>query len=218
MRAEPSDKSEIVSQILLGETFKIVEQEEKWSKVQCSHDGYVGFIDNKQIGEECSEVKYSVPLPYPTLINERFLPAGCFTLTANSMKPWTDIQSCAISFLGTPYLWGGRTHAGIDCSGFTQIVMRLMGITIPRDAYQQAELGQTISFIEETQNGDIAFFDNLDGKITHVGIVLKNENKKFPSIIHASGEVRIDVLDNEGIKKENGEQTHRLRIIKRILN
>ena len=216
MRAEPSDKSELISQILFGETFSIVESHEKWSKVKNTIDGYEGFIDNKQLGLEEVQDNISPPLPFPVVHQQRFYPAGSILDFANEYQPWSDITECAKSFLGTPYLWGGRTHAGIDCSGFTQMVFRLMGKNIPRDAYQQAECGEVISFIEETQNGDVAFFDNTEGRIIHVGIIIKKPSNQFPTIIHASGEVRIDTLDNEGIKKENGEQSHRLRIIKRI--
>ena len=216
MRAEPSDKSELISQILFGETFSIVESHEKWSKVKNTIDGYEGFIDNKQLGLEEVQGNIRSPLPFPVFRQQRFYPAGSLLDFATEYQPWSDIAECAESFLGTPYLWGGRTHAGIDCSGFTQMVFRLMGKDIPRDAYQQAECGEVISFIEETQNGDVAFFDNTEGRIIHVGIIIKKLGDHFPTIIHASGEVRIDTLDNEGIKKENGEQSHRLRVIKRI--
>ena len=119
----------------------------------------------------------------------------------------------ALIFLNAPYLWGGRTPFGIDCSGFTQIVYRLQGINIPRDAHQQAEVGNTLSFIEESQEGDLAFFDDSEGEITHVGIIMNNNN-----IIHASGKVRIDKLDQQGIFNiEKKIHTHKLRIIKSIV-
>ncbi|MBM3428563.1 MAG: NlpC/P60 family protein, partial [Bacteroidetes bacterium] len=102
------------------------------------------------------------------------------------------------------------------CSGFSQMVFRLVGKNIPRDAYQQAELGEVVSFVEEAKTGDLAFFNNAEGHIIHVGILLNNHDSPFPKIIHASGWVRLDTLDSDGIKKENGEQSHRLRIIKRI--
>ena len=119
----------------------------------------------------------------------------------------------AMIFLNAPYLWGGRTPFGIDCSGFTQIIYRLQGINIPRDAYKQAEIGTTLSFINESEEGDLAFFDNAEGKIIHVGIIMK---KNY--IIHASGKVRIDKIDQEGIFNiEKKKHTHKLRIIKSIV-
>ena len=119
----------------------------------------------------------------------------------------------AKSFLNVPYLWGGRTHFGIDCSGFAQAVYRLQGITLKRDAYLQAEQGQTVDFLQEAKLGDLAFFDNEEGRITHVGMMLNNEQ-----IIHASGKVKIYKIDMQGIySAEQKKHTHKLRIVKRML-
>jgi len=119
----------------------------------------------------------------------------------------------ALIFLNAPYLWGGRTPFGIDCSGFTQIIYRLQGIKIPRDAYQQADLGTPLNFIEESEEGDLAFFNNNEGKIVHVGLIMKNNQ-----IIHASGKVRIDKIDQKGIFNiEKNKHTHKLRIIKKLI-
>ena len=105
---------------------------------------------------------------------------------------------------------------GIDCSGFSQIVMRLAGVDLPRDAWQQAAEGQEVSFIEECRTGDLAFFDNAEGRIIHVGMVLRTEDTFPPSIIHASGKVRIDSLDHQGIyNKDIGSYSHNLRMIRR---
>ena len=101
---------------------------------------------------------------------------------------------------------------GVDCSGFVQTVFKLAGNTLPRDAYQQAEIGNTLNFVDEAVAGDIAYFDNDEGRITHVGIML--DNKK---IIHASGKVRIDLIDHYGIyNEETSNYTHKLRLIKRL--
>ncbi len=132
------------------------------------------------------------------------------TVRITSPSP-EKIAEYAFMYLNAPYLWGGRTPFGIDCSGFTQIVFKLCGLKIPRDASQQVTLGDPLNFVEEAQTGDLAFFDNAEGRITHVGIVLDN-NK----IIHASGKVRIDQLDHFGIfNNELQKYTHRLRVIKR---
>ncbi|WP_286859961.1 MULTISPECIES: C40 family peptidase [Sphingobacterium] len=123
----------------------------------------------------------------------------------------TKVAELAMSYKDTPYLWGGRSQWGIDCSGFSQLIYSCFGITLPRDAYQQAELGETVDFISEIKVGDLAYFDNADGRITHVGIMLDRD-----TIIHASAKVRIDRMDNEGIfNQELNRYSHKLRIIKR---
>ena len=116
-------------------------------------------------------------------------------------------------YLNAPYLWGGKTPFGIDCSGFTQMVYKLNGYKIHRDASQQALEGEPLSFIEESEVGDLAFFDNDEGNIIHVGIIMENNY-----IIHASGKVRIDRLDHLGIyNPELKKHTHKLRVIKKII-
>ncbi|RZJ78356.1 MAG: hydrolase [Flavobacterium sp.] len=125
----------------------------------------------------------------------------------------SNIEATAKFFENAPYLWGGRTLFGIDCSGFVQIVYKLNGIALRRDASQQAEDGTLVDFLESAQLGDLAFFDNESGKITHVGLMLNNS-----TIIHAAGKVRIDAIDNQGIyNAELGKYTHKLRIIKRFV-
>lgn len=122
------------------------------------------------------------------------------------------LERIALRYLNAPYLWGGRSPFGIDCSGFTQIVFKFCGIPLKRDAYQQAEQGSGINFIEETQTGDLAFFANDENRIVHVGIVLKDQR-----IIHASGKVRIDKLDHFGIYNTDLKKyTHQLKALKRL--
>ena len=133
-------------------------------------------------------------------------------LTTPGFVKKEKITENALIYLNAPYLWGGRTPLGIDCSGLTQMIYRLQGIDLPRDAYQQAKVGTTLSFIEESEPGDLAFFDNEEGKVIHVGIILKDNH-----IIHASGKVRIDRIDQQGIfNSEIGNHTHKLRLIKSI--
>ena len=115
-------------------------------------------------------------------------------------------------YLNAPYLWGGRSPFGIDCSGFTQLVFKFAGIKLQRDAYQQGGQGSIINFIEEVQPGDLAFFSNDEGAIIHVGIMLKDNR-----IIHSSGKVRIDKIDHFGIyNAETKKHSHLLKLIKRM--
>ncbi|MBS1647981.1 MAG: C40 family peptidase [Bacteroidetes bacterium] len=124
-----------------------------------------------------------------------------------------NIVTTALTYLNSPYLWGGRSLLGIDCSGFTQIVFKLNGLKLPRDASQQTHLGTPLSFLEEAKEGDLAFFDNEAGNIIHVGIVLSNNQ-----IIHASGKVRIDTLDHHGIfNTDTKKYSHHLRVLKKII-
>ncbi|MCR6719903.1 MAG: C40 family peptidase [Chitinophagaceae bacterium] len=114
------------------------------------------------------------------------------------------------AWLNAPYLWGGRTIMGVDCSGFTQVVFKQLGIDLPRDAWQQAQEGETVKRLKDVMPGDLAFFDDRD-EIVHVGILLSSEK-----IIHAAGKVRIDTIDKKGIiNVETGKRTHSLRIVKR---
>ena len=244
MRAEAADTSEMVNQILFGEHYKVVEKRVKWIKIRLSHDDYEGWICIKQffeinkaqylsLSEEPSYYNYNLmdalttdsgdmipiglgsALPFydgeHCLINDRrFLFEGA--QQPNETNGKVDLINTAYMYLHAPYLWGGRSPMGVDCSGFTQMVYRLNGKCIPRDASQQIKLGVTLSFIEEAEPGDLAFFDDTEGNIIHVGIILENNH-----ILHASGKVRVDRIDQQGIFNiELGIHTHKLRLIKAI--
>ena len=131
----------------------------------------------------------------------------------SGIKPKSELIKTAFMYLNAPYLWGGKSPFGIDCSGFTQMVYKLNGYKLLRDASQQSKQGDALSFIEESEPGDLAFFDNEEGNIIHVGIMMEDNY-----IIHASGKVRIDRLDHLGIyNSEANRHTHKLRVIKKII-
>jgi len=237
MRFEPSDKSELVSQVLYGEIFKVLERRKKWSRIRIAYDKYEGWIDNKQYFEISEEQYKSLNstspllstdlLEYVTDLNENIytIPIGS-SLNGlnilnhkfegnkkNEISNKSNIIKTAFLYLNAPYLWGGKTPFGIDCSGFTQMVYRLNGYNLKRDASQQANQGDALSFIEESEPGDLAFFDNAEGNIVHVGIIMEDNY-----IIHAHGKVRIDRLDHSGIYNvDTNSHTHKLRVIKKII-
>ena len=226
VRAENSDKAEIVTEILFGESADILEVYKNWTKIKMHYDGYEGWMDTKQIKHVTEEHLASRKV---TLITEDFASImtndGRTLLSMGSEVEYPAVASrrshdvresialTAKEFLNVPYLWGGKSFFAVDCSGFTQLVYKIHQVKLPRDAYQQAEVGNVLSFVEESQPGDLAFFENSEGKIIHVGIMLENQK-----IIHASGKVRIDTLDSTGIfNKEMNKHTHKLRVIKSVL-
>ena len=242
MRAEASDKSEIVSQVLFGEHFEVLEQKAPWAKIKLQYDGYEGWIDSKQY-QPISTADYTNLSSDPIILNgdlieyvsgqDGFLmpiPLGASLsflnhpdinkqgfefegLKVNGLKPKSEIVRTAFLYMNAPYLWGGKSPFGIDCSGFTQMCYKLNGYRLLRDASQQATQGEALSFIEESEPGDLAFFDNEEGRIIHVGIIMENNY-----IIHASGKVRIDRLDHLGIyNAEANRHTHKLRVIKKSI-
>lgn len=220
MRKEPGDKSEMVNQVLFGETAVVLDENEKWFMIRLDHDHYEGWVDKKQMQESTAinEERRPVRVIYE-LAEGRIMPCGALVRDSSQAdkSAGSDMQTLISAFMGSPYLWGGRTFMGIDCSGFTQVVFRAIGKSLPRDAYQQAECGEAIAFIEECEAGDLAFFDNAEGRIIHVGIITGKDSTGRLQIAHASGEVRLDYLDHHGIfNADKGIYSHNLRLLKRL--
>ncbi|WP_306350239.1 C40 family peptidase [Flavobacterium sp. '19STA2R22 D10 B1'] len=242
LRIEPNDRSELVSQVLFGEYFKIIGEQQQWYKVKLFFDGYEGWIDSKQC-QKITETEYlnlskdssilssdlveyittpnNLLMPIPlgaslTFLNHPDINTAGYEfegLKITGVKPKLNLINTAFMYLNSPYLWGGKTPFGIDCSGFTQMVYKLNGYSLLRDASQQAGQGEALSFIEESEPGDLAFFDNEEGNIIHVGMIMDDNY-----IIHAHGKVRIDRLDHLGIYNvDTKRHTHKLRVIKKII-
>jgi hypothetical protein len=247
-RKEANDKSEMVTQLLFGQTFSINTKTEKWAEIIIHDDHYRCWISNKQYKELSEEQFNYINQNSNYVVNDVISVMEDkhqhihFPVIAGSLLPNYEednfeivdhlynyegevvnvstkgtrerLVEKALEFLNTPYLWGGKSVLGIDCSGFTQLVYKLNGFNLLRDAYQQAESGKTLSFLDEAREGDLAFFDNEEGKIIHVGIILANHH-----IIHASGKVRIDKIDHFGIYNEEiKDYSHRLRILKNFID
>jgi len=247
LRPEPSEKSEMLTQVMFGECVEFFETTGNWAKVITAFDAYEGWIDKKMMIEiseteflNLSKNVFVLPDLFAVAIDDNnthyLLPAGSSLPGFNTadlsfligskkfrlkQKPLDvdksqrmTICNIATSFLNSTYLWGGKNPFGIDCSGLSQVCYKIAGLPIPRDASKQVNNGTPVSFLENSKPGDLAFFDNDESNIVHVGILL-NPNK----IIHASGKVRIDTIDHQGIFNNDLQKySHKLRTIISIID
>lgn len=246
MRIEPSDTSEMVSQVLFGEEFRILDKNGKWQLLSLDFDGFEGWVRQDSFyafnPENEADMK---PIRGVTMVSDPsftirshkqsaqvILPAGSVLPEMDgknvSLKgfeyeiptreglitpgPGIDPERIGAGLISVPYIWGGRSGFGFDSPGLVQMLCRMMGITIPRLCDLQAKLGINVNFLHETNKGDLAFFDNEEGDLIHVGMVLDKGR-----ILHSSANVRIDNLDQQGIYNcEKEAYTHKLRLIKRV--
>lgn len=246
VRKEPSHRSEMVSQLLFGEYVTMGEEKDDFVAVQCLHDGYRGWVQTAQLTPVTAQQLYSTNRYISNFAAEvlvdgrcRMVPFGTPVYAAENTAESLLLGNCQVAYKvpdeavrtvtekffseeslhkliriysDAPYLWGGRSVWGTDCSGFVQQVFKLFGVQLLRDAYLQAEQGSEIKTLSDAVSGDLVFFQNDKGQVMHVGILLANNQ-----IVHASGRVRIDGVDNDGIvNHENGKRTHRFHSIRQF--
>jgi gamma-D-glutamyl-L-lysine dipeptidyl-peptidase len=246
LRKEPAHSSEQITQLLFGDHYEVLERtpDKKWLNIRIHFDQYTGWIDARQhqaISPEyyehinITEFKIATDVTSSLLYNKSPLiilmgsiipisTAELFrmeeqfafngeTKSLGQKREFDFLKGIAQKYLNAPYQWGGKNPFGIDCSGFTQMVFKLSGYRLPRDARQQATQGKAIKSIDEAKPGDLAFFQNEEGKIVHTGILLSPDK-----IIHASGKVRVDILNEEGILNQDTKvYTHQFSHLRRIL-
>ena len=222
VRKEPHHESELVTELLFNDLYEVLEQSGDWLYIKMEYDGYEGWIRSLQHFDIHDDTYKSLAKRNSYVVNK---PVELYDSKVLSFGTtiYSDEKHCiesnsfinnAFMLLDVPYRWGGRTVFGIDCSAFVQLCAKTVGIKLPREAPQQVECGEDVYFLTEAQPGDLAFFENAEHHIIHVGIILDGDK-----IIHASGKVRIDSLDQTGIfNKELGKHTHFLSTIKRIGN
>ena len=240
IRKKASHKTEMTNQLLFGETMELKKKKKGWFRIRSVPDQYEGWIRSNQVELVNEQVVHDNSWVATDLFNtvtidenKMYIPIGsslpgynehngiignrkyrstgnCFS--RNTIKPDEHlIQRLTQPWLNAPYLWGGRTPLGVDCSGFVQVIYKMMGIDLKRDAWQQAKQGKRVKDLNDAKCGDLAFF-NDEEEIVHVGILLSNS-----VIIHASGKVRIDKINKNGIKNsDTGKRSHRLKSIRRF--
>ena len=242
VHTEANELSNICTEVLFGEFFKVLERRASWSRIRLFDDKSEGWVQNNQYteitAEQYEELSKDIPVycaqsvgvcrsqnkQQPILIGSRlpFFSDTTFQISDNQYsfdgyvatgkKPKSDIARLAKGFLNAPYHYGGRSFFGIDSSALVQLCYRLCGRKLSRTAAEQASGGEVLSFVEEAEEGDLAFFDNDEGQINHVGIILNDH-----LIIHSYGCVRIDQIDQTGIfNADESKYTHRLRLLKKM--
>jgi len=246
IRADKSDESEIMTQMLFGDTFQILETYKQWNYIKTTYEAYEGWIDEKvvfNISDDTYHEMSKQPVYYTAdVVSELvFDKSGKFLLPMGSVLPNFNpdnnqvrvgeeigvfkgkyitgkhdkmtVLNYALTYLNAPYLWGGKTHFGLDCSGLTQMTYKMCGHYLLRNAKDQATQGESIQ-LSEAQAGDLAFFTNDKGKVIHVGFLLGNGQ-----IFHSHGNAHIDPIDEKGIwSKQFQRYSHKLSDVRRIIS
>ena len=184
--SKASQKSQPVSDVVMGNRFRLIDKGRKWTKVGFP-DGRTGYIHSKSLEK--------------------------FEDYLNRSLNYTKVIKTAKSLIGRPYMWGAASPKQMDCSGFTQIVFRQHGYLLQRDASMQVFEGtavDTTNFPENLKPGDLIFFSPYPDRITHVGLYIGNYE-----FIHSSGRVRLDSFNHKD-PHYNNYRRHSIRAVKRI--
>jgi len=247
VRADASDKSELTTQLLFGDHYEVngSSKDKKWLKIRINFDQFEGWLDAKQhhsVSPEYyeylnrAEFKITTDVTASILYNKSpqiILMGSMIPISSSELfkmeeqfafngeaknlgqkREYEYLRNVAIKYLNAPYLWGGKSPFGIDCSGFVQMVYKICGYRLFRDSWQQANQGKSFRTFEQSKPGDLIFFKNAEGKVNHVGILLEGDR-----IIHASGKVRVDHLNEEGILNlETKIYSHQFSHVRRILS
>ena len=244
VRQEPSEGSEQLTQLLFGEVCEVLDRLPRWTKIRSTLDGQEGWVDFKMVSPDEIGENWTLPttvVATPIALATSLEDGEELLLTLGTRLPSYEhgifevlgkqyiidptsvdvsqqrIENVAQSLLNAPYLWGGKNMMGMDCSGFTQVVYAAFGVNLLRNAREQMTQGEVVVSLAEAQPGDLAFFDHADcdpkaTNISHVGMMLDRQ-----TIIHCSGNVHIDHIDEQGIHLADGELTHHLVEIRRYL-
>jgi hypothetical protein len=246
LQAEPRTAVH-VSQLLFGDAYQVLDRskDKLWLHIKIHFDGVEGWInlhhhhsisqdyynqiinaDFKITTDVVANILYKKsPLPIlmgsvvPISNSELFKMEEQFAFNGDAKalsqkREGEFIRSIALKYLNSPEIVGGKNPFGICAQGFTQMVFKISGYHLPWDLAQQASAGKKVKDASSTKRGDLAFFKNKSGSITHAGIMLEDSK-----IIHPFGNVRIDLLNDEGVLNADTKvYTHSLAAIRRVAN
>ena len=228
VRKKNNAKSEMINQLFFGEIITIIKTKEKWSFISSNIDKYQGWIRNLhfklikksdyKILSKSDSVFSKSEIIIKNDTSEITIPTGSLLSSVKFLNysyvdegEYKSLLETIKSFINSPYLWGGKTKNGVDCSGLVQSIFKTLNIILPRDSKEQSNFGVEIK--EGYKLGDLAFFGENANKISHVGILVDNE-----TVVHAYGKVRMDKINSRGIYNIEEERiTHFLQKVNRIL-
>lgn len=247
MRNSPSHKAEQVSQLLFGDHYEVheVSKDKLWLRIHVYYDQCEGWIDvrqhhaiSKEYYDYINRADFKITTdPTSTILynksplmilmgsiipisgSELFKMEEQFAFNGDSKSLGVKrevefLKTVAVKYLNAPFQWGGKTLFGIDDAGLVQMVYKICGYRLGRTVEEQMRQGRHVNGFAEALPGDLVFLSSAKGRTDHVGILLDSEK-----VIHASGKVRTDYLNEEGILNlDTRIYTHTLNEIRRIIS